>query len=82
MTYNEYVENLNGKQPILEFESKDYVYIEFDEKTQKLMYGGCCNVGFCKDGEIDYDNDLSFESNLQKLYDKIIEENPNFLEEE
>lgn len=82
MTYIEYAINLNGKQPIFEFGKQGYFYVDFDDVKQRLMYGSVCNVGFIEYGGIDYDDGLTFEENLQILYDTIIQDNPKCLEEE
>lgn len=56
------------KQPI--FEGKNGVYgVEW--KNGKLYAGGITNAGVRPEYELDYDDDLSPDENLQRLYEKL-----------
>lgn len=65
---------------ILEFPSGDYLYVDYDDG--KLIAGGATNTGIIHDFELDYDETKSEDKNIQALYDKIIEERPEYLGEE
>lgn len=64
---------------VLEFPSKDYVYVGYEDG--KMFAGGATNVGVIHEVELDYDNDKSVDANLQDLYDAVVEKHPEFLEE-
>ena len=64
---------------IIEFPSGDYVYIEAEDG--KLYAGGATNTGIIHEYEIDIEGEEPTDSELQELYDKIIEEHPEYLEE-
>ena len=64
---------------IIEFPSGDYVYIEAEDG--KLYAGGATNTGIFHEYEIDIEGEEPTDSELQELYDKIIEEHPEYLEE-
>ena len=64
---------------IIEFPSGDYVYIEAEDG--KLYAGGATNTGILHEYEIDIEGEEPTYSELQELYDKIIEEHPEYLEE-
>lgn len=72
-------ENMRSEN-IFEFPSGDYVYvgIDFDKKT--IYAGGATNTGIFRDTEIDLDEDDSLYGNLERLYDTISEEHPEYLE--
>lgn len=67
------------KDNVFEFPSGDYVYVGY--KDGKLFAGGATNVGVIHETEVDYDHDDTLDSNLQRLYDAIIEEHPEYLGE-
>lgn len=67
------------KDNVFEFPSGDYVYVGY--KDGKLFAGGATNVGVIHETEVDYDHDATLDSNLQRLYDAIIEEHPEYLGE-
>lgn len=64
---------------IIEFPSGDYVYVEAEDG--KLYAGGASNTGIFHEYEIDIEGEEPTDSELQELYDKIIEEHPEYLEE-
>ena len=64
---------------IIEFPSGDYVYVGAEDG--KLYAGGATNTGIFHEYEIDIEGEEPTESELQELYDKIIEEHPEYLEE-
>lgn len=68
-------EELNGK--ILEFECGKYFTVE--KRGNKLIAGSTTNTEIIPEFEIDFDEDKSEDENLQDLYDKIVEEHPEFL---
>ncbi len=70
-------EDLNGQ--ILEFNDGTYFYVQ--KKGNSLIAGNATNTGIIPEFEIEYDEDKSEDENLQDLYDIIIEEHPEFLEE-
>lgn len=67
------------RDPIIEFENGDYFYVDYIDG--KLVAGGATNTGIIPEYEIDYDEDDSFDGNLSRLYDTIIESNPELLGE-
>ena len=70
-------EDLKGQ--ILEFNDGTYFYVQ--KKGNSLIAGNATNTGIIPEFEIEYDEDKSENENLQDLYDIIIEEHPEFLEE-
>lgn len=64
---------------IIEFPSGDYIYIDVEDG--KLVAGGATNTGILHEYEIDIEGEEPTDSELQELYDKIIEEHPEYLEE-
>ena len=61
-----------GISPIFETD-EGVVYINFDQKTNKLEAGGCSNTGFMAGG-IDIDYDFSVGENLQELIDEYCDQ--------
>lgn len=72
-------ENMRSRN-MFEFPSGDYVYvgIDFDKKT--IYAGGATNTGIFRETEIDLDEDDSLYGNLERLYDTISEEHPEYFE--
>lgn len=66
---------VDGK--IIDFGDNGYYYVEYDGKN--LYAGSATNVGIIHEYEVEYDHDKSIDENLYALYDKIIDENPEFL---
>lgn len=63
----------NGKYlGVMEFHSKDneWHYFEIIETEEKLIFGGCCNVGFSESGYILKDG-LNTEEALSELWDDL-----------
>ena len=75
------VELPKDRLPMFTFPNGDYVYIEMDNDNGKLYAGSATNNGLLKEYEIDYDYDDSLDRNLEHLYDMIIEERPELLDE-
>jgi len=79
-------ENMNV-QPIFEINLAEYIdniedeytycYINYDEETNMLQYGGVANAGFYCTEEIEYDKDFSIDENLQSLLELFIENSIN-----
>ncbi len=61
----EYIENID--------EEYIYCYINYNEETNMLQYGGCANIGFMCSNEIEYDKDFSLDQNLECLLELFIE---------
>ena len=68
---------VNGK--VIDFGDNGYYYVNYDGYT--LQAGSATNNGFMVEYEIDYDHDKSIDVNLNDLYDKIIEEHPEYVTE-
>lgn len=68
---------VNGK--VIDFGDNGYYYVNYDGYT--LQAGSATNNGFMVEYEIDYDHDKSIDANLNDLYDKIIEEHPEYVTE-
>lgn len=70
-------------QPIFEINLAEYIddiddeytycYINYDEETNMLQYGGTTNAGFYCTEEIEFDKDFSLDENLQSLLELFIE---------
>ena len=69
----------SGKSPIFAFDDGTVYGVEY--KDGKLYAGSISNAGMSHQYEIDYDDDLDIDVNLQNLYDKIIETEPELLGE-
>ena len=54
-----------------------YCYINYDEQTNMLQYGGAANCGFLRSFEIEYDKDFSIDENLQSLLELFTENSIN-----
>ena len=48
-------------------------YIDFDEKDNSILVGTICNIGLLVDFTVSYDDDISFDENLQNIADAIYE---------
>ena len=74
-------ENMNV-QPIFEIDLSEYIddiddeytycYINYDEVTNMLQYGGITNSGFYCEYEFEYDKYFSLDENLQSLLELFI----------
>lgn len=64
---------------VLEFPNGEYLYVA--KRGNRLVAGGATNAGMFDDYSIEYDEDKSFDENLQDLYDKIIEARPELLDD-
>lgn len=80
-------EDMNA-QPIFEINLAEYIetldqdeytycYINYDEETNMLQYGGVANAGFYCEYEIEYDKYFSIDENLQSLFELFIENTIN-----
>lgn len=74
---NEGVEDWRSN--VIEFPSGDYVYVGFEKG--KLFAGSATNTGIIHDYEMDIDGDEPTDSDLQDLYDMIVDEHPEYEEE-
>ena len=74
---NEGVEDWRSN--VIEFPSGDYVYVGFEKG--KLFAGSATNNGIIHEYEIDIDGDEPTDSDLQDLYDMIVDEHPEYEEE-
>lgn len=54
-----------------------YCYVNYDEQTNMLQYGGCSNAGFYCEGELEYDQCFSTDENLYTLLELFIENSIN-----
>lgn len=79
MTREEILEETQGRG--FEFDNGDYYGIDFDEENQILFAGSISNAGVSRNVEIEYDTDKSIGGNLEALYSKCVEENPDLLNE-
>lgn len=69
--------NLSDYIETLEEEEHTYCYINYNEQTNMLQYGGCSNSGFICRYEIEYDKDYSIDYNLEGLLELFIENSIN-----
>lgn len=67
---------------MFEFPNGEYLYFEFDEDTGKIYAGGATNVGIIHEFEMDYDFDCDVDTNLQALWDLIVDDRPEYLIDE
>ena len=72
--YDEY-RNMT-KEPIIEFPNGDYFYVVVDPETNSIYAGSATNTGISREYDIAIDEDGTLDSNLEALYDYMIEENP------
>lgn len=70
-------ENIRGQ--ILNFPNGEYLYV--DVQDDKLIAGSATNTGIIAEYSIDIDDDFGVDWNLQNLYDAIVEERPELLDE-
>jgi hypothetical protein len=68
-----------SRSNIIEFPSGDYVYVE--EENGKLYAGSATNTGMFHEYEVDIEGDESTDNDLQNLYDLIISEHPEYLDD-
>lgn len=64
---------------IIEFPSGDYVYVAVEDG--KLYAGGATNTGIFHEYEVDIDGEEPTDAELQDMYDMIVDEHPEYLEE-
>lgn len=69
------------REPIIEFPNGSYLYVVVDPDSKSMYAGSATNTGIFREYEIEIDEDESFDSNLNALYDYIIEESPEFIED-
>ena len=69
--------NLSDYIETLEEEEYTYCYINYDEETNMLQYGGVANAGFYCTEEIEFEKDFSIDENLQSLFELFIENSIN-----
>ena len=91
-SFNNYFKKLNEsnfeefdnmtKEPVLEFPSGEYFYVDVDKENNLIFAGSATNNGIIREFEIEYDFDDTLDGNLSRLYDTIIEERPELLDEE
>lgn len=72
--YDEY-RNMT-KEPVIEFPNGDYFYVVVDPETKSIYAGSATNTGVFREYEIEVDEDGTLDSNLEALYDYMIEDNP------
>ena len=74
------VKTKDGKRAnVIEFPSGDYVYVGFEKG--KLFAGSATNNGIIHDYEMDIDGEEPTDSELQDMYDMIVDKHPEYLEE-
>ena len=61
---SEYINNIDSEYA--------YCYINYDEQTNMLQYGGVTNCGFYCEYEFEYDKYFSLDENLQSLLELFI----------
>lgn len=69
------------KEPIIEFPNGEYFYVVKDDDKNTIYAGGATNTGVFREFEIDYDDDDTLDGNLERLYDYIIKQRPELLDE-
>ena len=69
--------NLADYTETLEEDEYTYCYINYNEQTNMLQYGGCSNGGFICRFEIEYDKDFSLDQNLEYLFELFVENSIN-----
>ena len=65
---------------VLSFPNGTYFYIDYE--NGKLFSGSAVGGSIVPEVSIDYDKDETFDANLNKLFDKMIEEDPELLDDE
>lgn len=56
---------------LIELENGNFYY--FERRGNKLVAGSICNWGVIPLVEIDYDLDETYEGNLERLYEAVVE---------
>lgn len=64
-----HIGTIEFKHPI---EDDEYVTFEILQTTTHLLFGGACNVGFLESGNQQLNPSLSFDENLQKLIENLM----------
>ena len=77
--YNPLDELDSEVERMFEFDNGDYLYIDYDEKNNILYAGHATNTGIMREVEIEYDKEESLYTNLEKLYDACIDDDPERL---
>jgi hypothetical protein len=77
--YNPLEELSSEVERLFEFDNGDYLYINYDAKSNILYAGHATNAGIEKEVEVQYDKDESLYKNLEKLYDACIDDDPERL---
>lgn len=77
--YNPLDELDSEVERMFEFDNKDYLYINYDEKNNILYAGHATNTDIMREVEIEYDKEESLYTNLEKLYDACIDDDPERL---
>lgn len=70
----------NLRSNILSLSNGDYVYFDYDPKSNSMVAGGATNAGIIPEYTQEYDFNYSFDENLQNFLDTI-EQNADFHEE-
>lgn len=73
------IEDVLKKNNTIAFDNGVVLGVEYEDG--KLYAGSITNTGIMREYEIDYDTESSVDSNLQALYDTVIEEHPEYLDE-
>ena len=89
--FNSYFKKLNEskfdefekmtREPVFEFPNGEYFYVNVDKEKDTIYAGSAINNGIIREFEIDYDFDDTLDGNLNRLYDTIIEEKPELMDE-
>lgn len=77
--YNPLDELSSEVERMFEFDNGDYLYIDYDAKNNILYAGHATNTGIMREVEIEYDKEESLYTNLEKLYDACIDDDPERL---
>lgn len=77
--YNPLEELGSEIERMFEFDNGDYLYINYDAKNNILYAGHATNVGIEKEVEVQYGKDEPLYTNLEKLYDACIDDDPERL---
>lgn len=67
-------------EPVFELECGTVLYVDYDPDTNILYAGSATNRKIIPEYEIEVDLDASLDSNLQALYDKVLEEHQSIEE--
>ena len=70
---------IDWRSNIIEFPNGEYVYVDVEDG--KLIAGGATNTGIIHEYEMDIDGEEPTDAELQDMYDMIVDEHPEYLEE-